>query len=111
MKPTILTTLAFLIISCSPPTEEELRKKEQEKLDSYLSNTTLTFYKAVKVALKCSADPAQDPEVAKAASTILILGIRGASIMSDSSQSISITELIAAGSEFYAARDVLTKKN
>jgi hypothetical protein len=103
--------LAIVTIACSKPSEEEQRRNEQEKLEEHLNKTSLTFYKAVKVALRTSADPTRDPEVAKAAGTILQLSLRGATSGKDSVKSISVTELITMSHEFYAARDVMIKKS
>lgn len=100
----------LLCLSCKK-SEDDLRKIENEQLQEYLNKNSLTFYKALKVAMRSSADPAKDPGMSAAGKTILKLGLRGASVAFDSTQSMSITELIGMASEFSKAKDILVKKN
>jgi len=104
----------IFLLSCFKKSDDDLRKKENEKLDEYLNKSTLTFYKAIKIALRSSSDPTRDPEIAKAAATILRLGQKGLSIIpaaGDSGKTVNIIDLLVMAKDFYAARDILVKKD
>src|SRR4051812_26629362 len=105
--------VCILQFSCSKENkDDELRKKENKLLNEYLNKTTLTFYKALKVALRSTSDPAKNVEIAKASATILRLGTTAISLLpneGDSAKTLSFVELFSMVKDFYAARDILIK--
>jgi len=102
-----------LLVSCSGESEEEARKKENEQIEEHLKSPKLQFYKAIKIALRSTANVGKDPELDKARATMLKLGGEAIStaVTPDSARTISPFELLAIAGELYEAKDILTKKD
>lgn len=115
MKTLLYLSVSFLVLffSCGK-SEEDMRKKEQKKMQEQLNNPKLQLYKSMKIALRSTATVGQNPELDSARKSMFILvGAvlnEGASIL-DKSKPVEIhpLELITLAKEVYDTKEVLLK--
>jgi len=115
MKTLLYLSASFLILffSCGK-SDEDMRKKEEKKMQEQLNNPKLQLYKSMKIALRSTATVGQNPELDSARkSAFLLVGTvlhEGASLL-DKSKPVEIhpLELFALAKDVYDTKEVLLK--